>query len=71
VQVLYRINGKQSSTSFEDLASARKFQRIVEKFGPAKALETLGADPEFAAITVHEWIDHHIDHLTGLRKSTL
>lgn len=38
---------------------------------PPKALETLGTDPEFSAITVHEWIEHHIDHLTGLRKSTL
>jgi len=38
VQVLYRLNGKQSSTSFEDLASATNFQKLVDKFGPAKAL---------------------------------
>jgi integrase len=71
VQVLYRLDGKQSSTSFEDLASAQKFQKLVEKFGPAKALDTLGADPGFSAMTVREWIEHHIEHLTGLRKSTL
>lgn len=71
VQVLYRLDGKQSSTSFEDLASASKFQKLVDKFGPAKALETLGSDPKFSALTVREWIEHHIDHLTGLRKSTL
>jgi hypothetical protein len=71
VQVLYRLNGKQSSTSFEDLTSATKFKKLVDKFGPAKALETLGTDPEFSAMTVHEWIEHHIDHLTGLRKSSL
>jgi integrase len=71
VQVLYRLNGMQSSTSFEDLASATKFQKLVDKFGPAKALETFGIDPEFSAMTVHEWIEHHIDHLTGLRKSSL
>lgn len=71
VQVLYRLDGKQSSTSFEDLASASKFQKLVQKFGPAKALETIGADPKFSALTVCEWIEHHIDHLTGLRKSTL
>lgn len=71
VQVLYRLNGKQSSTSFEDLASATKFQNLVERFGPARAQETLGTDPEFSAITVGEWIEHHIDHLTGLTKSTL
>ncbi|MGZ6880867.1 MAG: tyrosine-type recombinase/integrase, partial [Mycobacteriaceae bacterium] len=56
VQVLYRLDGKQSSTSFEDLLSATKFQKLVEKFGPAKALETLGADPEFSAMRVREWI---------------
>ena len=38
VQVLYRLDGKQSSTSFEDLLSATKFQRLVDKFGAAKAL---------------------------------
>ncbi|OBG60436.1 site-specific integrase [Mycobacterium sp. E735] len=71
VQVLYRLNGKQSSTSFEDLASATKFQKLVDKFGPAKALVALGVDPEFSAMTVREWIEHHINHLTGLRKSSL
>jgi hypothetical protein len=33
VQVLYRLDGKQSSTSFEDLASAKKFQKMVDSFG--------------------------------------
>jgi hypothetical protein len=31
VQVLYRLDGKQSSTSFEDLTSAKKFQKLVDK----------------------------------------
>ena len=35
VQVLYRLDGKQTSTSFEDMASAAKFQRLARKFGPA------------------------------------
>jgi integrase len=71
VQVLYRLDGKQSSTSFEDLSSATKFQKLVDKFGPLTALETLGVDHEFTVMTVREWIEHHIEHLTGLRKSTL
>ena len=37
VQVLYRLEGKQTSTSFEDMASAAKFQTLARKFGPAKA----------------------------------
>jgi hypothetical protein len=44
VQVLYRLDGKQSSTSFEDLASAMRFQKLLDKFGPTHALETLGTD---------------------------
>jgi integrase len=71
VQVLYRVDGKQSSTSFEDMASAVKFQKLARKFGPAKALETIQTDPELLTLTVSEWLEHHIEHLIGVRKSTL
>lgn len=71
VQVLYRLNGKQTSTSFQDLATATKFKELVEKFGPEQALTTLGSDPDMTTMTVAEWVRRHIDHLTGLRKSTL
>ncbi|MBY0288625.1 MAG: site-specific integrase [Mycobacteriaceae bacterium] len=71
VQVLYRSDGKQTSTSFEDLASANKFKQLVEKYGPTKALATLGTDSDLTAMTVGQWLLHHIDHLTGVRKSTL
>ncbi|MCX5044640.1 site-specific integrase [Aldersonia sp. NBC_00410] len=71
VQVLYRLDGKQTSTSFEDMASAVKFQSLARKFGPAKALEAIRTAPELSATTVEEWLDHHIAHLTGVRKSTL
>jgi NADPH-dependent curcumin reductase CurA len=33
VQELYRLGGKQTSTSFEDMASAAKFQKLARKFG--------------------------------------
>jgi Phage integrase, N-terminal SAM-like domain len=46
-------------------------RKMVDQFGPAKALGALGADPDFSAMTVREWVEHHIEHLTGLRKSTL
>ncbi|TRW81243.1 site-specific integrase [Mycolicibacterium sp. 018/SC-01/001] len=71
VQVLYRLDGRQTSTSFEDLATAIRFKELVEKFGAAQALTTLGTDPDMTTMTVREWIEHHIEHLTGLRKSTL
>ena len=69
--VLYRLDGKQTSTSFEDLPTATKFKNLADKFGPAKALEIVGADTGLSAMTVGEWLEHHISHLTGLRKSTL
>lgn len=71
VQVLYRLDGKQTSTSFEDLATATKFKGLVDKFGAAQAVSTLGTDPDLVTMTVQEWIEHYIEHLTGLRKSTL
>ncbi|MGO9354998.1 MAG: tyrosine-type recombinase/integrase, partial [Mycobacterium sp.] len=70
--VLYRLNGKQTSTSFHDYVSAARFRDLVDKIGPAKALEaTVGPDPVPSAMTVAEWLEHHIAHLTGLAKSTL
>ena len=53
VQVLYRLDAKQTSTSFEDLTSATKFKKLVDKFGPAKAIEP-------SAMTVAEWVEHRI-----------
>ena len=38
VHVLYRVNREQSSTWFEDVASATNFHELVHKFGLAKAL---------------------------------
>ena len=67
VQVLYRMDGKQTSTSFQDLASATRFKELVEKFGPEQALSTLGTDPDMTSVTVREWIEHHIEHLQGRR----
>jgi len=69
--VLYRLGGKQTSTSCEDLALATKFKNLVDQFGPAKALEIFGSDTALQAMTVGQWLEHHIAHLTGLRKSTL
>ena len=47
--VLYMLNGKQSSSSFNDHAEAVRFQELANKTSPAKALEiwatqTPGAD---------------------------
>ncbi|KUI17414.1 integrase [Mycolicibacterium acapulense] len=69
--VLYRLNGRQTSTSFEDLTSAKKFRDLIDIVGPLKALESVGTDPSLSTMTVAHWLAHHIDHLTGLAKSSL
>jgi Phage integrase, N-terminal SAM-like domain len=69
--VLYRHGGKQTSTSFEDVDTATAFKDLVDVVGPAKALASVGADPALSTMTVQQWLAHHIDHLTGLAKSTL
>ena len=42
--VLYRHDGRQTSTSFEDLTTATTFKDLVDVVGPAKALASVGAD---------------------------
>jgi hypothetical protein len=69
--VLYRHAGKQTSTSFEDLETAEKFMGLVDRVGPVKALAAVGSDPALPTMTVCEWVQHFIDHRTGLAKSTL
>ena len=69
--VLYRHDGRQTSTSFEDLATAMTFRDLVDVVGPAKALASVGADPALSTMTVEHWLAHYIDHLTGLAKSRL
>jgi integrase len=69
--VLYRHGGRQTSTSFEALHAAQKFMGMIDRVGPAKALASVGCDPALSAMTVAEWVEHYIDHRTGLAKSTL
>jgi integrase len=71
VQVLYRLNGKQTSTSFEDASSAAKFRDLVDAVGPVKALASVAADPALSTMTVEQWVAHYIEHRTGLAKSTM
>lgn len=71
-QVRFRHNSRETSISFDDHAEALKFDKLIRKVGPAKALEiariTLAADQQF---TVGTWLAHHNDHLTGVEAGTL
>jgi integrase len=73
-QVRYRLDGKETSDSFDDYAEAVEFRDMVNNpnVGAARAREIwrrrLGAA---SAMTVEQWLTHHIDHLTGVERRTL
>ena len=69
--VLYRLRGKQTSTSFDDFASASRFCDLATKFGAENALSTLKVDATLATLTVEQWLLHHIEHLTGVDQNTI
>lgn len=71
-QVRYRINGQQGSVSFNDHAEAMQLDDLIDKVGPAKALEiTKIVIAHDRAITVGQWLHHHNEHLTGVEPGTL
>jgi integrase len=70
-QVLYRLDGKQTSASFNDHAEALAFCNLANRTSPAKALEVWAATtPAADGFTVASWCTHHVDHLTGVNEAT-
>jgi integrase len=69
--VLYVLNGKQTSSSFNDHNEALRFQQLANKTSPAKALEIWATmTPAADGFTVASWCTHHVDHLTGVNEAT-
>ena len=73
---MFRLDGRQRSVSFQTPEHAEKFRSMVDLVGAAKALEFYGLTtrPRSAngnGMTVEEWINRHIDHLTGCEHKTL
>jgi integrase len=63
--VLYSLDGKQTSTSFNDHAEALAFCELANRTSPAKALEVWRAEYQHAsAMTVAQWVADYIDHKT-------
>jgi integrase len=72
--VRYRLNGTQSSSSFNDHAEAVAFCNLANQVGPAKAIEVWRTNAALGAgvgMTVAVWVAHHIDHLTGVEPRTI
>src|SRR5271163_406557 len=69
--VLYVLNGKQTSSSFNDHAEALRFKELANRTSPAKALEVWATQvPAADRFTVASWCTHHVDHLTGVNDET-
>lgn len=68
-QVLYRIDKKQTSETFNDARKAQRFARLIDDVGVAKAVETLAAwqdIDEEKPRTVASWAGEHVDSMTGV-----
>lgn len=76
--VLYSLNGQQTSTTFDEEASAEQFRKAVDTIGAEKALKAWDITPIFRAAkqrsnapTVKAWLKHYIDTRSGVMKSTI
>lgn len=74
--VLYVIDGRQSSVTFDIQEGAEKFRTLVDTVGPKRALDAWGiadtvkADHRRSPL-LGAWLTQHIDQLTGCEQKTL
>ncbi len=73
--VLFTLDGRQTSVTFGDEASAEKFRRLVDSLGGVEALKAAGiadtAKHQPGGYTLAEWLKHYVEHLTGVEKMTV
>lgn len=74
--VLYVIDGRQTSVTFDLEADAEKFKLLVDTVGAVRAMSAWGiADtpkaPRPLGPTVADWCASHIEQLTGVGQKTL
>jgi integrase len=73
--VMFRLDGRQRSVSFQTETHAQKFRNLIELVGAAKAMDVYNLNRTPRALnhgpTVAEWLEHHINNLTGVEKKTL
>jgi integrase len=74
--VLFTLDGKQTSVPYSTKAEAEDFRDLVNRVGARRAMEIdsiplpKSAQPK-SALTVEQWLTHHIDHLTGVEQGTI
>lgn len=70
-RVRWRQDRKPRSLTFIDAASAEAFALNIERYGPEEALRILDViDERGDHLTLTEWLDRHIDTITGVEEGT-
>ena len=75
--VLYAIDGRQTSITFDTIEAAEQFRDMVDKVGAHRAMlaweipDAPKATAKRVGITLVAWLEQHVDHLTGCEQKTL
>lgn len=71
-QVPFRTGRRQSSETFPDAATARRFAKLIDDVGADAALETIDAwdEVDSPTWTLEAWATEHVDTLTGVQPDT-
>jgi len=74
--VLYTLDGRQTSATFDDETTAQKFAGLVDSVGARRAMDAWGIKPtpranRAVSPSVAEWLIRHVDHLTGVEQKTI
>jgi integrase len=73
--VMYTLDGRQSSVTFDAEEPATKFKTLIDTVGARKAMDAWGISDTPKAppstVTVIQWLNAHIDQMTGVEQKTL
>ena len=75
--VMFTVDGRQTSVTFDDLDTAEKFRTLADTVGGARAMAAWGIADVPKTLTrnlgptLPEWLTAHIDQLTGCEQKTL
>jgi hypothetical protein len=68
--VLYVLDGKQTSSSFNDHSEALKFKDVCDRLGPAEARKIWQTAMPQRGQTLGSYLSEHLDALSGAEKKT-